>query len=137
MLNIIQCLYQHHSIYLNSNYENKLLFFALCWSVRTGLGCLLWPSESLFSVYVHHIQFVSASSHNFPVPALFQDFATRAKASVQKLIQKVGFCGILACASVSQIIQIISDHYSNILHPHSRSCHLNPIVLLTMRLYRH
>ncbi|XP_022601627.1 vacuole membrane protein 1 isoform X2 [Seriola dumerili] len=29
-----------------------------------------------------------------------QDFATRAKVAVQKLIQKVGFLGILACASI-------------------------------------
>ncbi|KAM7374794.1 hypothetical protein PAMP_007431 [Pampus punctatissimus] len=29
-----------------------------------------------------------------------QDFATRAKVAVQKLIQKVGFIGILACASI-------------------------------------
>ncbi|XP_034406160.1 vacuole membrane protein 1-like isoform X3 [Cyclopterus lumpus] len=32
--------------------------------------------------------------------ALFQDFATRAKVAVQKLIQRVGFLGILACASI-------------------------------------
>lgn len=33
---------------------------------------------------------------------VFQDFATQAKVAVQKLIQRVGFFGILACASVSK-----------------------------------
>jgi len=38
------------------------------------------------------------------ISALFsslQDFASRAKLAVQNLVQKVGFFGILACASVS------------------------------------
>lgn len=44
-------------------------------------------------------------SHIF-LSGFFQDFATSAKVAVQKLIQKVGFLGILACASVSEIEQV-------------------------------
>lgn len=34
-----------------------------------------------------------------------QDFATRGKLAVQNMVQKVGFFGILACASVSNILE--------------------------------
>lgn len=33
-----------------------------------------------------------------------QDFVTRAKLAVQHIVQKVGFFGILACASVSLLV---------------------------------
>lgn len=35
------------------------------------------------------------------VLSFLQDFVTRAKLGVQHMVQKVGFFGILACASVS------------------------------------
>ncbi len=35
-----------------------------------------------------------------------QDFATRAKLAVQNMVQKVGFFGILACASVSNFLEV-------------------------------
>lgn len=36
------------------------------------------------------------------VVVILQDFVTRAKLGVQHMVQKVGFFGILACASVSR-----------------------------------
>lgn len=36
------------------------------------------------------------------VVVVLQDFVTRAKLGVQHMVQKVGFFGILACASVSR-----------------------------------
>ena len=39
----------------------------------------------------------------FWYPPFIQDFASRAKLAVQNLVQKVGFLGILACASVSKL----------------------------------
>lgn len=44
---------------------------------------------------------VGADSHAFF--SSVQDFASRAKLGVQHLVQKVGFFGILACASVSPV----------------------------------
>lgn len=38
-----------------------------------------------------------------------QDFVTRAKLGVQHMVQKVGFFGILACASVSFSRDIINN----------------------------
>lgn len=46
----------------------------------------------------------------FSTSDILQDFATRAKVAVQKLIQRVGFFGILACASVSPITLTIYFH---------------------------
>lgn len=96
--------------------------------------CLPWPKQCLYCLYlyifiIHTVcdwyqlniskSRVKIESHIFPTSALFQDFATRAKVMVQKLIQRVGFFGILACASVSQItLKPFYYYYSNILHPH-------------------
>lgn len=42
-----------------------------------------------------------AFSNCFLSSVFLQDFVTRAKLGVQHMVQKVGFFGILACASVS------------------------------------
>lgn len=41
-----------------------------------------------------------------------QDFVTRAKLGVQHMVQKVGFFGILACASVRFSSFLIFPHFS-------------------------